>query len=65
MKVKIKNPKDAVAYTYIGKTETYCVNCKKKNVNKIFSFSRTKQNRLLPVSNCALCSKKKPRFINN
>ena len=37
MKVKIKNPKDAVAYTYIGKTETYRVNCKKKNVNKNFS----------------------------
>ena len=38
--------------------ETYCVSCKKNTVNKNSSVRRTKQNRLMVVSNCAVCGKK-------
>ena len=40
-------------------TETYCVRCK-KNISR-----RTKQNSLILVSSCAICDKKKSRFIKN
>ena len=42
--------------------ETYCVSCKKSNANKNSSVRKTKQNRLMLLSNCA-CVKKKPRFV--
>ena len=45
--------------------ETYCVTCKKNTANKHSIVSRTKQNRLMLVSNCAICGKKKSRFIKN
>ena len=45
--------------------ETYCVSCMKNNANKNSSVRRTKQNRLMLVSNCAICGKKKLRFIKN
>ena len=34
-------------------------------MNKKPTFRRTKQNRLMHVSNCAICSKKKSMFIKN
>ena len=37
----------------------------KNTANKSSRFRRTKQNRLLHVANCAICSKRKPRFIKN
>ena len=37
--------------------ETYRVSCKKNNENKNSSFRRTKQNRLMVVSNCEICDK--------
>ena len=43
----------------------YCVSCKKNTMNKNSSVRRTKQNRLMLVLNCAICSKKKLRFITN
>ena len=43
---------------YIKTVEIYCVSCK-KIVKKNSRVRRTKQNRLMPVSNCAVCSKKK------
>ena len=38
--------------------ETYCVSCKKNTANKKFSVKRTKQNRLMLVSDFTTCSKK-------
>ena len=45
--------------------ETYCVSCEKNTANKISSVRITKQNRLMLVSNCTVCGKKKSRFIKN
>ena len=36
--------------------DTYCVSCKKNTANKNSSVRRTKQNRLMLVSNCAIFS---------
>ena len=41
----------------------YCVSSKKNTVNK--NVKRAKQNGLILVSNCAICGKKKSRFIKN
>ena len=38
--------------------ETHCVSCKKNTANKNSSASKTKQNRLMLLSNCAICGKK-------
>ena len=43
----------------------YYVNCKKNNANQNSNVRRSKQNRLILVSNCAVCGKKKSRFIKN
>ena len=43
----------------------YCVSCKKNTANKTSSVGRTKQNRLMLVSNCAICLEKKSKFIKN
>ena len=43
----------------------YCVSCKKNTMNKNSSVRRTKQNRLMLILNCAICSQKKLRFITN
>ena len=45
--------------------ETYCVSCKKTTENKDSSVENTRQNRLRFLSNCAVCDKKKSRFIKN
>ena len=50
---------------YIEIMETYCVSCKEHSVNKNFCFRINKQNRLKILSNCAICVKKKSRFIKN
>ena len=42
--------------------ENYCVSSK-KNATEISSVSRTKQNRLMLVVNCAFGGTKKSRFI--
>ena len=38
--------------------KTYSDSCKKSTANKNFSVRRIKQNRLMLVSNCAVCGKK-------
>ena len=38
--------------------EAYCVSCKKNTVNKNSSVEKTKQSRLMLLSNCAVCDKK-------
>ena len=45
--------------------ETYSVSCKKYTANKNSSVKKTKQNRLMLWSNCAICGKKKSTFIKN
>ena len=45
--------------------ETYCVSCKKYTANKNSSVRKTKQNRLMFLSNCAICCKNKSTFIKN
>ena len=45
--------------------ETYCVSCKKYTANKKSSVRKTKQNRLMLLSNGAVCGKKTPTFTNN
>ena len=42
--------------------ETFCVSCKKYTANKNSSFRKTKQNRLMLLSNGAVCGKKKSTF---
>ena len=36
-----------------------------KYIVKDSNVWKTKQNRLMPLSNCAICGKKKPTFIKN
>ena len=43
----------------------YCVSCRKNTANKNSSVRRTKQNRSIPLPNCAIYGKKKSRFIQN
>ena len=51
---------------YCTKTmEKYCVSCNKNTANENSSVRKTKQNRLMLLSNCAVCGKKKSRFIKN
>ena len=50
---------------HIKTMETYCVSCKKNTANKNSSVKINKQNLLMLISNWALFSKKKWRFIKN
>ena len=43
--------------------ETYCVSCKKYTANKNSSVRKTKQNRLMLLSNCPLCGKKNRHLL--
>ena len=64
MKEEIKNLKTSVKY--ITKTmEIYCVSWKKYTANETSSVRKTNQNRLMLLSNCAICGKKKSTFIKN
>ena len=45
--------------------ETYCVICKKFTENENSIVRKTKQNRLMLLSNCAVCGKRKSIFIKN
>ena len=45
--------------------ETYCVSCKKYTENKNSNFRKPKQNRLMLLSNYAVCGKKKSNLIKN
>ena len=41
--------------------ETYCVSCKKVLTNENLSVRNTRQNRLMLLSNCSVCDKRKSR----
>ena len=45
--------------------ETYCISCKKDTANENASVRKTKQIRLMFLSNCATWGKKNWRFIKN
>ena len=45
--------------------KTYCINCKKFTENKNSSVRKTKQKRLMRLSKCAACGKRKSTFIKN
>ena len=43
--------------------ENYCTTCKKNTTNINSSVRKTKQNRLMLVSNCTICSKKNQNLL--
>ena len=43
--------------------ETFYINCKKHTGNENSSVTKTKQNRVKFLSNCAICGKRKSAFI--
>ena len=45
--------------------ETYCASWKKNATNENSSVRETKENRLMLLSNCAVCGKKKSIFTKN
>ena len=45
--------------------ETCCVSCKKNTASENSSVRKSKQNRLMLLSNCAICGKEKSTFIKN
>ena len=50
---------------YIKTRETYCGSCKKNTENENPSVIKTKQKRLMLLSNCTVSGKKKSTFIKN
>ena len=44
---------------------TYCVSSKKYTDNENSNVRKTNQNRLMLLSNCAVCGKKKSTFTKN
>ena len=45
--------------------EAYCVSCTTNTANHNSNVRKTKQNRLMLLSNCAVCGKKTLTFIKN
>ena len=45
--------------------ETYCVSCTKYTTNENSSVRKTKQNKIMLLSNCTISEKKKITFIKN
>ena len=45
--------------------KTYCVSFRKNAANENSRVQKTEQNRLMLLSNCAVCAKKKWTFIKN
>ena len=43
---------------------SYCLSCKKNTDNIYQKIVRTKNNRLMMLSKCAICNNKKSRFIS-
>ena len=44
---------------------TFCVSYRKKTANENSGVRKNKQNRLMPLSNCAVCDEKKSTFFKN
>ena len=45
--------------------ETCCVSCKKYTANENSNVRKTNQKKLMLLSSCAVCGKKKSTFIKN
>ena len=43
--------------------ETYCVSCKKSTANENSDVRKTNQDKLMLLSNCAICGRKKIDFF--
>ena len=43
--------------------ETYCLSCRKNSENTNLKIVKSKNNRSMIQSNCAICDSKKSRFI--
>ena len=43
--------------------ETYCLSCRKNAENTNLKIGKSKNNRSMIQSNCAICGSKKSRFI--
>ena len=43
--------------------ETYCLSCRKDTKNTNLRIAKSKTNRSMIQSNCAICDSKKSRFI--
>ena len=43
--------------------ETYCLSCRKNTENTNLNVVKSKNNRSIIQSNCAICNSKKSRFI--
>lgn len=43
----------------------HCLRCKKNTASKNSNVRMTKQDRLVLMSNCAICGKEKSRFMKN
>ena len=44
-------------------TSTYCLSCKKNTTNIDPKIVKTKNNRLMMLSKCAICKNKKSKFF--
>ena len=49
---------------YKYKMKSYCLRCRKDTENINLKVSKTSNSRML-LSNCAICGRKKSRFIKN
>ena len=58
MKEEIKLFSKSFGIYWIKTMKPYYVTCKKNIANKNYSVRKTKQNKSLLVSNCAVCDKK-------
>ena len=58
MKEEIKLFSKCFGIYWLKTMRPHCVTCKKNIVNKNYSIRKTKQNKSLFVSNCAVCDKK-------
>ena len=50
---------------YMKTMENYCVSFKKNTANENSIVRKTKQNKLMILSNCAVCGKKKATYIKH
>ena len=63
MKKEIKKSTNFCRIHYIKTIETHCLSCKRYTGNENPSVKKTKQNRLMLLSNCNVSGKKKTSFI--
>ena len=45
--------------------EMYCFRCRENTANENLNGRKTKQNRLMLLSNCGICGQEKLTFIKN